>query len=182
MSSVTAETGCWQPGCKTQLLLREPCALVGDARALQRLTEAPGAVCWGGRLGGPMRWNSTTTVSRGRQPRRGKSHLLLQGPCALGWKWVCPVAAHRGTLELPAGAQGSWRTRVCAVAARPPVSVGQQLGTGELRFLLRELCTLGSGHPRVCRSVVEAAGLLLVWLQGPRQCPKLVWVMVMLSS
>lgn len=89
-----------------------------------------GAACWGVRLGGPAYWSRASSVSKGRQPGRGRSQFLLWEPCAIGWKHAHPVMAHRGTLELPARVADSWAT--CPLEQHDHSVYGQAARKGEV--------------------------------------------------
>lgn len=62
------------------------------------------------------------------------------------------------------------------------ISGNPQLRRGVLHLLVWEMCILKDRNPKVCRSVGGAEEFLLEWLQGHGQCPRLVWVVVLMSS
>lgn len=97
----------------TQFLMPGPCAL-GWIRACLVLAHRG---TWGHfpechTQRGPHTEATQTTVSVGRQPRRGKSQFLLPGPCTLVWIQACPAGAHSSTQEPPLG---RWVQEACTL-------------------------------------------------------------------
>lgn len=160
----------------SEFLLPGPCAIVWICMFNDGSQRHPGTVFQGGAF-------------------RGVHILKLHHKCLYAGRWggerpgfccwgCAPLfgykCAHQVLTEAPRSrlSGSGFRRPACSTA----VSRGQQPGRGQLHFLLKEPCTLGSGCPSICRSAGRATGFWLVWLLGHRQCPRPVCVVVLMSS